>query len=89
MVKSQVRTLEPELNAVSNVYVELSVVLGRTNLPIHQLLKMGRGAVIELDANAEDEVWVLANNVPIARGQITVSGERIAISITSTIATFS
>ena len=50
---------------------------------------MGRGAVIELDANAEDEVWVLANNVPIARGQITVSGERIAISITSTIATFS
>ena len=85
MVKSQVRTLEPELNAVSNVYVELSVVLGRTNLPIHQLLKMGRGAVIELDANAEDEVWVLANNVPIARGQITVSGEKIAIAITSTI----
>tara|TARA_R110002124_G_scaffold85205_2_gene221207 strand:+ start:330 stop:602 length:273 start_codon:yes stop_codon:yes gene_type:complete len=88
MVKSHMRTLEPELNAVSNVYVELSVVLGRTNLPIHQLLKMGRGAVIELDANAEDEVWVLANNVPIARGQITVSGERIAISITSTVAGF-
>lgn len=88
MVKSHMRTLEPELNAVSNVYVELSVVLGRTNLPIHQLLKMGRGAVIELDANAEDEVWVLANNLPIARGQITVSGERIAISITSTVAGF-
>ena len=88
MVKSHMRTLEPELNAVNNVYVELSVVLGRTNLPIHQLLKMGRGAVIELDANAEDEVWVLANNVPIARGQITVSGERIAISITSTIPAF-
>ncbi len=85
MVKSKLRTLETELNAVSTVYVELSVVLGRTNLPIHQLLKMGRGAVIELDANAEDEVWVLANNVPIARGQITVSGEKIAISITSTI----
>ena len=88
MVKSQLRTLETELNAVSTVFVELSVVLGRTNLPIHQLLKMGRGAVIELDANAEDEVWVLANNVPIARGQITVSGEKIAISITSTIAAF-
>lgn len=89
MVKSQMRTLEPELNAVSNVYVELSVVLGRTNLPINQLLKMGRGAVIELDANAEDEVWVLANNIPVARGQITVSGEKIAISITSTLAGFS
>lgn len=82
------RTLETELNAVSNVYVEISVVLGRTNLPIHQLLKMGRGAVIELDADADDEVWVLANNVPIARGQITVSGEKIAISITSTVRAF-
>jgi flagellar motor switch protein FliN/FliY len=88
MMKSHMRTLEPELNAVSNVYVEISVVLGRTNLPIHQLLKMGRGAVIELDADAEDEVWVLANNVPIARGQIVVSGEKIAISITSTVCTF-
>lgn len=87
-MKSHMRTLEPELNAVSNVYVEISVVLGRTNLPIHQLLKMGRGAVIELDADAEDEVWVLANNVPIARGQIVVSGEKIAISITSTVRTF-
>lgn len=87
-MKSQMRTLETELNAVSNVYVEISVVLGRTNLPIHQLLKMGRGAVIELDADADDEVWVLANNVPIARGQITVSGEKIAISITSTVRAF-
>ena len=72
------------MNAVSNVFVEISVVLGRTTLPIHQLLKMGRGAVIELNANADEEVWLLANNVPIARGEITVQGEKIAISITST-----
>lgn len=84
MLKSAARTLGSELNAVSSVFVEISVVLGRTNLPIHQLLKMGRGAVIELDANAEDEVWLLANNVPIARGQIVVQGDKIAISITST-----
>lgn len=79
------RNLGLEVNAVSNVFVEISVVLGRTTLPIHQLLKMGRGAVIELDADSDDEVWLLANNVPIARGQITVQGEKIAISITSTI----
>jgi len=78
------RNLGLEVNAVSNVFVEISVVLGRTTLPIHQLLKMGRGAVIELNANADEEVWLLANNVPIARGEITVQGERIAISITST-----
>jgi len=71
------------LNSVNNVFVELSVVLGRTTLPIHQLLKMGRGAVIELDTKQDDEIWVLANNVPIARGEILVQGERIAVSITS------
>ncbi|HEY4343831.1 MAG TPA: FliM/FliN family flagellar motor switch protein [Parvibaculum sp.] len=84
MLKSA-RLLGAQLNAVSSVFVEISVVLGRTNLPIHQLLKMGRGAVIELDANAEDEVWLLANNVLIARGQIVVQGDKIAISITSTV----
>jgi flagellar motor switch protein FliN/FliY len=73
------------LNAVNNVFVEISVVLGRTQLPIHQLLKMGRGAIIELDARHDDEVWLLANNKPIARGEIVVQGDKIAISITSTV----
>lgn len=71
------------VNSVNNVFVELSVVLGKTTLPIHQLLKMGRGAVIELGTRQDDEIWILANNVPIARGQIVVQGERVAVSITS------
>jgi flagellar motor switch protein FliN/FliY len=73
------------VNSVNNVFVEISVVLGRTHLPIHQLLKMGRGAVIELDGHYEDEVWLLANNVPIARGEIIIQGDKVAVSITSTI----
>ncbi|MBC7103685.1 MAG: flagellar motor switch protein FliN [Parvibaculum sp.] len=71
------------MNSVNNVFVELSVVLGKTMLPIHQLLKMGRGAVIELGTKQDEEIWVLANNVPIARGEIVVQGERVAVSITS------
>lgn len=71
------------LNSVNNVYVELSVVLGKSSMPIHQLLKMGRGAVIELGTKQDEEIWVLANNVPIARGEIIVQGERVAVSITS------
>jgi len=70
------------LNSVNNVYVEISVVLGKTTLPIHQLLKMGRGAVIELSAEPGEEVMLLANNTPIARGQIIVNGDRISVSIT-------
>ncbi len=71
------------MNSVNNVYVEISVVLGKSTLPIHQLLKMGRGAVIELENEAGEEVTLLANNAPIARGQIIVSGEKISVSITT------
>ncbi|NIJ40083.1 flagellar motor switch protein FliN/FliY [Parvibaculum indicum] len=74
-----------KMNTVNKVFVELSVVLGKTTLPIQQLLKMGRGAVIELNARHEDDVLLLANNVPIARGQIVVEGERIAVSVTELI----
>ena len=73
------------MNAVDKVYVELSVVMGRSKMPINQLLKMGRGAVIELDAHQDDEVWIMANNVPIARGEIVVQEDRIAVSITEKI----
>jgi flagellar motor switch protein FliN/FliY len=64
------------------VKVEISVVLGKAVLPMQQLLRMGRGAVIELDASQNDQVWVLANNRPIARGEIVVQGEKVGVSIT-------
>ena len=62
--------------------VEISVVLGRSVLPMQQLLRMGRGAVIPLNANESDEVWILANNHPVARGEIQISDDKIAISVT-------
>ena len=74
-----------KMNSVNNVFVELSVVLGKTTLPIQQLLKMGRGAVIELNARHEDDVLILANNVPIARGEIVVDGEKVGVSVTELI----
>jgi flagellar motor switch protein FliN/FliY len=70
------------LNQVSSVNVEISVVLGRSTLPMQQLLRMGRGAVIPLDAKATDEVWILANNHPVARGEIQISDDKIAITVT-------
>jgi flagellar motor switch protein FliN/FliY len=71
--------------AVADVSVELSVVLGRAEMPIHQLLKMGRGAVIELDATVDSDVGIFANNRLIARGDVMVAGENIAVSITENI----
>ncbi|MDX5330799.1 MAG: FliM/FliN family flagellar motor switch protein [Pseudomonadota bacterium] len=67
---------------VEAVNVEISVVLGRASLPMQQLLRMGRGAVIPLDASVNDEVWILANNHPVARGEIQISDDKIAIAVT-------
>ncbi len=70
------------MGQVDQVQVEISVVLGRSVLPMAQLLRMGRGAVIPLDAGEHDEVWVLANNHPVARGEIVISDDRIAVTVT-------
>lgn len=74
----------PVTNAVQDVTVEISVVLGKATMPIHQVLKVGRGAVIELDASVDDHAWIYANNKLIARGEIVISGEKVAVSITDT-----
>jgi flagellar motor switch protein FliN/FliY len=70
------------VSQVNAVNVEIQVVLGRSILPMQQLLRMGRGAVIPLDAKANDEVWILANNHPVARGEILISDDKISISVT-------
>jgi len=71
-------------SALKSVDVEISVVIGRSTMPIHQLLKMGRGAVIELEASVDDPAWIYANNQLIARGDIVVTGDSVGISITDT-----
>ncbi len=70
------------MSQVNAVNVEVSVVLGRSVLPMQQLLRMGRGAVIPLDAKATDEVWILVNNHPVARGEIQISDDKICIAVT-------
>lgn len=73
------------MSAVNEVVVEVSVVLGNAVMPISQLLKMGRGAVIDLDTEVDETVAVYANGKLVAHGEIVIVGENIAISITETI----
>jgi len=70
------------LTNLTNVKVELSVVLGRSVIPMHQLLRMGRGAVIELDSRQDDPVTILANDRPVAKGEIIIHGDKIGVSVT-------
>ena len=65
-----------------SISVELTVVLGTARLPMHQLLRMGRGAVIELETSPRDDVLILANNTPIAKAEIMIQEEKIAVSVT-------
>jgi flagellar motor switch protein FliN/FliY len=66
---------------LDNVSLDIQVVLGTTTMPIHQVLRLGRGAIIELDASEDDEVAILANNFPVAKGAVIVSGNRIAVEV--------
>jgi len=69
------------MSSLNSVKVEIAVVLGSSVIPIHQLLRMGRGAVIELNSHQDEPVVVLANNRPVAKGEILIEGDRIAVSI--------
>ena len=82
MCKARVNSGAFSVSQVKAVNVEIQVVLGRSTLPMQQLLRMGRGAVIPLDTAVNDEVWILANNHPIARGEIQINDEKISIAVT-------
>lgn len=73
------------MSSLEGLFVDLTIVLGRTRMPVHMLLRMGRGAVIELDEGDVDTVEILANDHPIARGQVVVTGTRIQVEITEII----
>ena len=66
---------------LQKVSVDIAVVLGATSMPIHQVLRLGRGAIIELDASHEDDLEILVNNLPIAKGTVQINGDRIAIEV--------
>jgi len=66
---------------LDKVSVDITVVLGTTSMPIHQVLRLGRGAIIELESSEDDAVHILANNLPIAKGTVVVNGNRIAVEV--------
>ncbi len=68
---------------IENVSLDIAVVLGETDMPVHQVLRLGRGAIIELNTTENDEVKILANNFPVAKGSVVVQGNRIAIEVKS------
>lgn len=67
---------------LEEVPVQMSIVLGSSQLPIRQILKMGRGALIPLDCGYDDPTEIYVNDKLIARGKILVTGDRMSIEVT-------
>ena len=75
--------------AVYDIPVEITAVLGTATLQVSQLLKLGRGAVVELDRRVEEEIEIHANNQLVARGEVMVINDRLAVTMTDIIKTTS
>jgi flagellar motor switch protein FliN/FliY len=73
------------LDAVQDIPVNISVVLGKATMQVNQLLKLGRGAVIELDRKVGEPIDIYVNNRLVARGEVVVVEDKIGVTMTEVI----
>lgn len=72
-----------DLDAVYDIPVQVSAVLGRATMQVSQLLKLGRGAVVELDRKLGEAVDIYVNNRLVARGEVVmVDDNRLGVTMT-------
>ena len=71
-----------ELTAIFDIPVEIQAVLGKANMQVSQLLKLGRGAVVELDRRVGEAIDIYVNNRLVARGEVVVVDDRLGITMT-------
>lgn len=70
------------VSAVYDVEVEISAVLGTSSMPIAQILKLGRGAVVELNRKVGEAIELYANNRLVGRGEIVVVDDKLGVTMT-------
>ena len=71
-----------DLEAVYDIPVRVSAVLGKATMQVSQLLKLGRGAVIELDRKVGEAIDIYVNDRLVARGEVVVVEDRLGITMT-------
>ncbi len=74
-----------ELEAVYDIPVQVSAVLGKSTMKVSQLLKLGRGAVVELDRKVGEAIDIYVNNRLVARGEVVVVEDRLGVTMTEII----
>ncbi|HSR70960.1 MAG TPA: flagellar motor switch protein FliN [Kiloniellales bacterium] len=78
-------TTAKDLEAVYEIPVQVSAVLGRASMQVSQLLKLGRGAVVELDRKVGEAIDIYVNNRLVARGEVVVVEDRLGVTMTEII----
>ena len=71
-----------DLDLIYDIPIELTVEIGRTKIPVHELLKLGPGSAVALSKLENEPVDILANDTLIARGQVVVQDEKYGIRVT-------
>lgn len=74
-----------DLEAVYEIPVKVSAVLGKSNMQVSQLLKLGRGAVVELDRKVGEAIDIYVNNRLVARGEVVVVDDKLGVTMTEII----
>ena len=74
-----------DIDLVLDIPVQLTVELGRTKLPIRQILRLAQGSVVELNGLAGEPMDVLVNGCLIAQGEVVVVNEKFGIRLTDII----
>ncbi len=82
---SKAPTNARELEAVYDIPVQVSAVLGKASMQVSQLLKLGRGAVVELDRKVGEAIDIYVNNRLVARGEVVVVEDRLGVTMTEII----
>ncbi len=72
---------ELNMDNLLDISVEISVEIGRTKMPIGQLLSLSKGSIIELDKIAGESVDILVNGKLLGKGEIVVVNERLGVRI--------
>jgi flagellar motor switch protein FliN/FliY len=73
------------MSVLESISVDMSIVLGSAQVPIRQILKMGRGAMIALDCGQDDPTLVYVNNALVAKGRVLVEGDQMSLEITEVV----
>ncbi|MGK2870797.1 MAG: flagellar motor switch protein FliN [Alphaproteobacteria bacterium] len=74
-----------ELEAVFDIPVNVSAVLGKAYLEVSQLMKLGPGAIVELDRKVGEAIDIFVNNRLVARGEVVLIEDRLGVTMTEII----